>query len=118
VEKAMQSQSDAPDEAPDRRRHALAQVELGVHLLVLGELHNEVRVARLALPDRRVKADDELNMDLVGLGQEEEPGDRGVQDLVVVRLAAQAEVREEHVDVVSATSEVERKRISEGAMVG
>lgn len=109
--------------------YALRKVELGVHLLVLGELHDQVRVPSLTLSDRRVEADlsrkrrwkscsathsavrdssevrirethDELDVDLVGLGEQEQAGDARVEDLVVVGLSSQPEVGEEHVDVV------------------
>jgi hypothetical protein len=48
---------------------------------------------------------DKLDVDLVSFGEEEESSDAGVEDLVVVGLSSQSEVGEEHVDVVSSSTE-------------
>lgn len=73
-----------------RQANSLVEVEFQLHDLVLVELHDEVRVPRLSLPDRRVDIDDELGVDVVGFGKEEEALHLLVRDAVVVRLAAQA----------------------------
>lgn len=44
---------------------------------------------------------DKLDVNLVGFGQEEQPVDAGVEDLVIVRFSSESEVCEEHIDVVS-----------------
>jgi len=48
-------------------------------------------------------------VNLVGLGEKEESGDAGVEDLVVVGLSSESEVGEEHVDVVSPSASEEEK---------
>ena len=64
----------------------VGQVELDGALLVAGELHEDVRVVRLALADGRVQADDDERVRRVALGQHEEAHDAVVLDAVVLRL--------------------------------
>ncbi|KAI3475602.1 hypothetical protein L1887_62974 [Cichorium endivia] len=81
----------------------VVEIEFGVHLLLARELQHQVRIARLSLADGRVEADDEHHVDLVRLGQQEELVHGAVQDLVVVRLAAQTDGCAEDVNVVATT---------------
>lgn len=48
------------------------ETDLCIHLLVLCELHDEIRVARLTLADGWFQVDDELDVEFVNLGQEEQ----------------------------------------------
>lgn len=53
---------------------------------------------------------DELSVDLISLGKEEETSDAGVEDLVIVSLSSKTEVGEEHVDVVSTSAKARKTR--------
>lgn len=77
----------------------LGEVDVESDLLVLLELHDHKGISSLALPQRRIKANAEHDMRVVGLGQHHELLDGIVLDLVVVCFSAEAKRRVVHVDV-------------------
>lgn len=62
----------------------LGEVEINSDLLILLELHDDEGVSRLTLTKRRVQANDQENVCLVGLGQNHELLDGIVLNLVIV----------------------------------
>lgn len=74
---------------------------LEIDLRGLIELQHEVRVSRASLPDRRVQADHEAHVTVVGLWQLEDVRDGTVHDLVVVGLTVQAKEGGIDLDVVT-----------------
>lgn len=66
--------------------HARGHLNVKGGLLVLGDLHDNVRVGRVALTDRGLKGDDKEHGRLVGLGQLEEADNAAILDLVVVHI--------------------------------
>ena len=78
---------------------ALVQVEDDSHLLVLLKLHDDEGIPGLALAQRRIQANTQHAVHVVGLGQHHELLDGVVLDLVVVGLSAESERSFVHVDV-------------------
>jgi hypothetical protein len=64
-------------------------------------LHDQVGVARLTLSYGRVEVGDKDDINVVSARQGEEFNDAGIENFVVVRLAAQAEEGREEVDIVA-----------------
>lgn len=62
----------------------LGEVEINSDLLILLELHDDEGVSRLTLAKRRIQANDQKNVCLVGLGKNHELLDGIVLDLVIV----------------------------------
>jgi len=80
----------------------LGHIELSSDLFLTRELHDEVLVARLALPDGRAETEDEQDV-LVVLREKEEARNAAEEDLVVVGLATQPQKVGEHIHIVTAT---------------
>lgn len=92
---------------------SLFQLNLSVHFFFFGKLHDEIWISRLALSNGRFEIDDELDVDVVCPWEKEELDDGGVEDLVVVRLAAQSEEIREHVHVEATSAEYRTQRSGE-----
>lgn len=94
----------------------LVKVEVNGDLLVLFKLHHNERVAGLALAQRWIEANDKHVVNLVGLGKHHELLDGLVLDLVVVRLATEAERGLVHVDVETTSTKDTLAGLEQGAV--
>ena len=79
------------------------EVEFDDDFFFVFELHDEERVAGLALPEGRIEADDDEGVDVVRFGEQEEFLNGGKLDLVVVGFAAEAERGIVHVNIEAAS---------------
>ena len=85
------------------REGLFGEVEFDDDFFFIFELHDEERVASLALSERGVEANDDKGVDVVRFGEQQEFLDGGKLDLVVVGFAAQAEGGVVHVNIEPAS---------------
>ena len=93
-------------------------VEVQSDLLIALELHDEEGVSGLALAERRIQPNTEHKVHVVGLREDNKLFDVVVLDLVVVRLAAQAERGIVHVDVEATSAMASASKIPDQPVRG
>ena len=69
----------------------LCHIQVDCHFLILLELHDQERISRLSLSQRRVEANADHMVKVVGLGKNHEFLNIVVLDFVIVCLATQTE---------------------------
>ena len=82
---------------------SLVEVQVDCDFFVLFELHDNERVSRLTLAQRRVETDTQHAVHLVGLRKNHEFLDGVVLDLVVVCFTAESKRCLVHVDIETAS---------------
>jgi hypothetical protein len=88
--------------------YALGHVELGIHLLVLRPLSHQERIPRRSLSDGRVQAENELHVQVVHLGKEEDAVNMGEGNAVICRFAEETEGVVEEFERVSSSARQRR----------